>query len=423
MNVDMLKPNNLNSDCFSSDKFKLSSNATTENIGFQELIASMLGIQLENPVLTSEILEKNEVTETNLFSDENLTENYTDILAFPMQKSLIRMADGMELDTTKYKQMVTIGEMQAIKNIENGENQQNINSLSNDKFDHNLKQFSNLVQKELNIQEISENTSTDAIEHTFKSLQNVQRIKFSSGNNEDSITQNTKKEVNEGLPNNIDNSKTLESNKIHDKAIIEMVDDGTDSKVDQSKLDKNNKNSDSQSDYLSEDMKTSTKSETINNSPKNAVILNTKEITDATISCIRESQSEGSSKMKVSLNPKSLGAIEIEIKFKNNQIEGQIKVVNADVKTQIEQILVSIKEIFKNENLNIKGFNIEIVQEYNNQKFSNQSQQQNDQFNNDQNKRHQTNQNQTEPEVSNLKKFEETQNIMTKAILALNVLA
>ena len=386
MNVAKVQLNNLDFEGLDKEKINLNCDGFSEEVGFQDIIATMLGVQLDvfsaNGVQDGMIAEiTNGVdtdvgqmikTESNLNTVDNKSISESEMLSLlPMNQSILKVAQEMIRQSTNEQGIVNFNKMQNFENVLVDENLELPSQFNKAEVIENLKLFFNSMQSELNVQEVIETTQPEVVEFTLKSYQNLQRIQFISEETKETVdvkimTQGSKE------PEEVLNQIKVQTHPGNQKSLhAEKENHGM--TVNSRPVELPNEKKISNSNHVPNEIRVNETSqpEAISTNEKPMIISNDKEIVDTMIENIRETNLEGVSKMKVFLKPKELGHVEIELNFKNGKIEGLIKVANNQIKSQIEQIITPVKAILQNENLEISDFKVSVFQEFNQQQFSN----------------------------------------------------
>ncbi|MBN2258990.1 MAG: flagellar hook-length control protein FliK [Clostridiales bacterium] len=328
MNVNMAQLNSKQVINEAKEKINLSLNGEAEAVDFQTVMASLMGLSL-NPEMPSVEMEMPSV---DIKSEE--------------VKSLLSEL-SLKVDNKNMK-MLLINESFNLQ-----EAPTDISKLDV------LKALMSEVQTELGVKEIAASTEPSEVEFMPQSYQNLLKIKFKEDDSEkgelkvqfkvmEKGISESHLEVEKGETSGKENlsgkafglEKALENINKDDKETFK-IEDGKLMKVEDPSIKKNEQQPAIETGH-----------------PK--TITNTKEIREAMIDSLKEVQTEGVSKMKVMLAPKELGQVEIELRMEQGRIKGEIKVMNAEIKNQIEQLIAPIKETLKDQNIQLKDFQVTV---------------------------------------------------------------
>lgn len=386
MNVAKVQLNSLDFEGLDKGKINLNCDGFSETVGFQDIIATMLGVQLDlfsvDGIQDGMIADTSNSMETNaepmIAVEGGLNNLDTKIISesevlslLPMNQSILKVAQEMIRQSTDEQGIVNFEKMQKFENVLVDENLELPNQFNKTEVIENLKLFFNSMQSELNVQEVIETTQPEVVEFTLKSYQNLQRIQFVSEETKETVDVKImiqgKKE-----PEEILNQIKVQTHPGNQKSLhLEKENHGM--LVNSRPAELPNEKKISNSNHVPSEIVVNETSQTeaVSADEKPLIITNDKEIIDTMIENIRETNLEGVSKMKVFLKPKELGHVEIELNLKEGKIEGLIKVSSNEIKSQIEQIITPVKAILQNENLEISDFKVSVFQEFNQQHFSN----------------------------------------------------
>lgn len=280
-------------------KTELSIDGVSEVVDFQQMMLSMLGLLVPT---------KGNVEETSMQGIQNETSMQTSGI-----QTTLSIVDEIQpgipnqlSDESFLKMAQEIASMPA-KTIEI------LTSALKDMTDETAsvdKQIMDM-EKALGVERMDVEVSQNQVQHTMQSLQNIMRIKFAQ----------------DKIPNSEINSSEIDDAIIPQQAITPKLEESPDLIAEQS---------------VSKPMK----------------VENIDQIKEVMISAIKETTSEGSSRIKVNLKPVELGSMEVELKMEKGMVEAVVRVKDETVKAQITEVFSNLKDQLSKEGFQIRNFEV-----------------------------------------------------------------
>lgn len=377
MNVNVAQLNIKQIDNENLKKINVKINEESELVDFKSVLANLLGMSMDFEMPTEENQVK--IKQPLMIDSENtkmiLTNEHVD-----QRKDVYSLLSDLSLKANNENLEMTLA---------NGYFNKNDTKIEPPQFEI-FKELIKSTETELGVKEIIATSGQKDVEFTSQSYHNMLKIKFRYDKvNKNTLQKATTEEINrEGLKTEVTKLQMLGLKKeiimesdVQVRNVGETIgSDITKKSVGIEKKIENDETRKSTGLKFEDEKMINTERPLTFKMDSGSVKLvdnakdigNGQEVKEAMIESIKETQKLGVSKIKVMLKPKEMGNLEIELKMQNGKINGEIKVLNADMKNQIEQLVIPIiKETLKEQNIIFRDFQVTVFDKSFEGEFSN----------------------------------------------------